>query len=167
MVCVTLQHDHQTASKPNTNGCTTRSERFPFMRNNHGVPLYLQAFLLPSARTLASSKAAFNGTTSPHISDCIVSLHVAFSDNLPVSTLITGVCLCSPPPLLTPDFNTGHVIRSPLKCQPASTVQRGVLFPASVCASACIMLRKSAFICTDSKSGCGRQTAPPSSHFFF
>lgn len=58
------------------------------------------------------------------------------------------------------DFNTSHVIRSPFKCQPAYSHLFSVykeLFPASVCASACIMLRKSAFICTDSESGCGRQ----------
>lgn len=39
----------------------------------------------------------------------------------------------------------------------SSFLCRKELFPAPLCASACIILRKSAFICTDSKSGCGRQ----------
>lgn len=62
------------------------------------------------------------------------------------------------------DFNTSHVIRSPFKCQSAYTHLFSVykeLFPTPVCASACIILRKSAFICTDSESGCGRQIFSP------
>lgn len=135
------------------------------MRNNHGVPLYLQAFLLPSARPCPPSKAALNDTVSPHISDCIVSLHVALSDCFHTDN--RSVSLQAP----HTDFNTSHVIRSPLKCQPAHTrliprAERSYPLPRRVL-QACIMLRKSAFICTDSESGCGTQIEPPPLLFFF